>query len=357
MDKETLLRTVNYDYPGAVPVIFHINMACWDYYDRNQLSEIILDHPHLFPEGLPSYSNPTEAVPYPPWCREDSPWTDPWGCVWETKMSGFIGTVIEHSISDLQEIDSFIPPDPHKTTHWYPVHWEKGESPTGGSIGFFSCLRSGEIGHGHTFLKLLDILGYEEAIYALYDEPSELKTLLGMIENFNLGLVERFVTYADVEWMGFAEDLGMQKGPMLSPKMFRKQILPLYKSIMAPAEHHGAIIHMHSDGDIRDLAADLLTLPVRVFNIQDRVNTLEWIARTLKNKVTVDLDIDRQFITQQGDPEKVVHYLQYLMQTMYDEAGGLILTYGLYPGTPMPIIKTMADYLEEVAIGGKPWIA
>ncbi|MDD4218578.1 MAG: uroporphyrinogen decarboxylase family protein [Sphaerochaetaceae bacterium] len=348
MDRKTLLQTtVKYDFPSAIPVIFHINMVCWDHYDRSQLADIILSYPQLFPEGLPVYSNLQEEVPF-------LLWTDLWGCVWETKMGGLIGTVTQHSLANLEKVHTYTPPDPDRTTHWY---LEKGSSPTGGSIGFFSCLRSGEIGHGHTFLKLLDLLGYEQAIYTLYDDPAELSTLLAMLQDLNLGLVERFVEYADVEWMGFAEDLGMHKGPMLSPTMFKKHILPLYKNIMAPAEQHGSIIHMHSDGDIRDLAEDLLTLPIRVFNVLDRVNTLEWIKKTIKNRVAIDLDIDRQFITQQEDPKKVLDYLSYLMQTMYDPAGGLILTYSLYLWTPIPIIQHMMDYLEEVTLGGKLCIA
>jgi hypothetical protein len=40
---------------------------------------------------------------------------------------------------------------------------------------------------------------------------------------------------------------------------------------------------------------------------------------------------------------------------MYDPAGGLLLTYGMYPGTPLENAKVMMDFLEQVAEGGKPW--
>jgi len=356
MNRKTLLQTVNNDYPSAIPVIFHVNLSCWDHYDRAILSELVLSHPTLFPEGIPDYCRAGQRVPYPPFATQGRPWKDPWGCVWETSMSGLIGSVTHHSLERIEDIHSFTPPEAEHTTHWYPVDWQKGKSPTGGSIGFFSCLQSGEIGHGHTFLKMIDLMGYENAIYTLYDEPKELETLKTMLLEFNLGLVNRFIEIADVAWLGYAEDLGMQKGPMLSPTMFTQHILPLYDEMMAPAKRHGAIIHMHSDGDVRDLSKDLLTLPIRVLNIQDNANTIEWIAHNLKNKVALDIDIDRQFITQQEDPDKVVEYLDYLLRTLYDPSGGLILTYGLYPGTPVAIITCMMDYLEKVALGEKPWI-
>lgn len=355
LDKDTVLRAVRFDHPTTIPVIFHINMACWDSYDRTWLASLVDAHPSLFPHGVPLFVRSGDPTPYPEWCRANGRWTDPWGCVWETRTGGFIGTVVQHPIKDLSEIAAYRPPDPEHTTHWYPVTWKKGVSPTGGSIGFFDFLRSGEIGHGHTFLKLIDILGYEKALYAMQDEEPPLAVLLDMIGKFNLGLVQRFISYADVEWLGYAEDLGMQVGPMLSPAMFRKWILPVYRRIMEPAEQHGCVIHMHSDGDIRALADDLLTLPVDVFNIQDTANTIGWLARHMKGKVAIDLDIDRMHITQKEEPRAVRAYLTHVMRTMYDRAGGLILTYGLYPGTPQANIETMMDFLEDVATGGKMW--
>lgn len=355
MDRTALLKTVYFDHPGKIPVVFHINAACWDRYPREELAKLMLSHPGLFPSGPPPFAVRGEPVPYPAWCIAGVPWTDPWGCVWETATSGFVGSVTHHPLSDIGKVDALIPPNPDETTHWYPVSWEKGKTPSGGSIGFFDCLRSGEIGHGHTFLKLVDILGYEKALYALHDEPQELRLLLAMLEQFNLTLVGRFIEYADVEWLGYAEDLGMQRGPLLSPRLFNRHILPSYRRIMEVAERHGCVIHMHTDGDIRVLADDLLSLPVTVFNIQDQVNTIDWIQHAMKGKVAVDLDIDRQHVTRTGSPDQVREYLGEIVSSLYDPAGGLILTYGLYPDTPIKTVETMMDFLESAAEGGKPW--
>ena len=47
--------------------------------------------------------------------------------------------------------------------------------------------------------------------------------LVKMVEEFNLATVRRFVELG-VEWISYPEDLGMQKGPMLSPDQFRRFI-------------------------------------------------------------------------------------------------------------------------------------
>lgn len=355
MDRDNLLKAVRFDGPETLPVVFHVNPACWDHYPREELLALVRKHTLLFPEGPPRFALENEPVPYAPWCMKGVPWVDPWGCVWETSVSGFVGAVRRHAVTDLEDIGKLVPPSPDETTHWYPVKWEKGSVPGGGSIGFFGCLRSGEIGHGHTFLKLVDILGYETAVCGLHDEDPRVLALLGMLEEFNLGLVERFLEYSHVEWLGYAEDLGMQQGPMISPDLFRKHILPVYRRIMNPAHDRGAIIHMHSDGDIRTLIPDLLTLPIDVINLQDAVNGVPWIAENVKGRVVIDLDIDRQHVTVSGTPEEIRRYVRDILRRLADPAGGLILTFGLYPGTPLENAAALMGALEEGMQDRKQW--
>ena len=71
--------------------------------------------------------------------------------------------------------------------------------------------------HGHTFLQLCDIRGYENLLFDMEDEEERLPELIDLVEQFNLELVKRYCALG-VDVMGYAEDLGMQNGPMLSPR-------------------------------------------------------------------------------------------------------------------------------------------
>ena len=357
MNRSDLVRAVTFNFPDHIPVIFHINESCWDHYSREELIGLIREHPILFPDGPPEFALAGDPVPYAPWCRSSEPWLDPWGCLWETSMSGIIGSVTRHPLESWDALDAYTPPDFMETTHWYPVTWVEDASPSGGSIGFFDCLRSGEIGHGHTLLKLFDILGYERTIYEMYDNTPQFRRLLAMLEEFNAGLVHQFISVSRVEWLGYAEDLGMQIGPLISPELFRRHILPSYRRLMEPAERADILIHMHADGDIRSLAEDLLTLPVDTYNIQDTVNGIDWIADTLKGRVAIDLDIDRVALSHQNSVTRVYEYFNRVLERLSDPAGGLILTYGLYPGVPIEIADALMDAMEQIArspAGGVP---
>jgi uroporphyrinogen-III decarboxylase len=188
-----------------------------------------------------------------------------------------------------------------------------------------------------------DIRGYQNLLYDMADEEPRLEKLLEMITEFNHGLVTRFLDRVGVELLGYAEDLGMQVGPMLSPDHFRQYIKPAYRQIMQPTRDAGALVHMHSDGDIRTVAGDLIELGVQILNLQDLVNGIDWIRDNLKGRVCIDLDIDRQHVTVSGSPADVDELVRREVTELGDAAGGLMLIYGLYPGVPLENAAALMD--------------
>ena len=202
--------------------------------------------------------------------------------------------------------------------------------------------------HGHTFLQICDIRGYEEVIYDMYDEEPLLEELLDKLYEFNSYIIEQYLDMG-VDMIIIPEDLGMQHGPMISPEMFRKYILPYYRKMVKLVKDKGTIVHMHSDGDIRTLALDIIEGGVDVLNLQDLVNGISWIKENLKGKVCIDLDIDRQKITRFGTPEEVDVLIFESVRELGSPEGGLMMIYGLYPGVPLENVKALMDAMEKYA--------
>ncbi len=345
-ERENLLRTVRFERPDYIPMVYHINSSCWDYYPHDALQELKASHPFLFP-GVDE-SSPPVVPDYPPFARAGEPYIDPWGCVWETSQDGIAGVVTKHPLESWDDFANYVPPDPNKVTHWGPIDWEetkRGVNP----IGFITCMPAADIGHGHTFLKLTDIRGYESVILDMADDEPRLRRLLDMITDFNMGLVRNFIDRVGTEWLGYADDLGMQFGPMISPSEFRKFIKPVYRRLMEPAREAGCVVHMHSDGDIRELVDDLIEVGVEVINLQDLVNGIDWIREHLAGRVCIDLDIDRQRITAAGTPDQIDALIREEIEKLGSREGGLMLTYGLYPGTPLENAWAVADAMEKYA--------
>jgi uroporphyrinogen-III decarboxylase len=343
--RKNMLRAVRFERPDYIPVQFHINAACWFQYPHEALYELMAAHPLLFPSF--SAENPPAPPTPPPWQQAGVRYTDPWGCVWETGTTGLTGRVVEPALPTWDAFEDYEPPDPAQSSGLQPIDWNEIAAHVAEDKAAERLARGG-LRHGHTFLTLSDIRGYENLIYDMADERPELNRLIDMVEGFNLGIVERYLA-CGVEYMAYPEDLGMQMGPMISPVHFREYIKPVYERLMAPARDAGCIIHMHSDGDIRSLVDDLVSSGVQVLNLQDLVNGLDWIESRLKGRVCIDLDIDRQQITRFGTPAQIDALIREEVSQLGSPEGGLMMIHGMYPGVPLENARALMDAMERYA--------
>ena len=342
--RENFLRAVRFERPDWIPVKFAINTACWHHYDQNALQDLMEDHSFLFP----NFKRQEKITPnYGLNQRKDQPYIDPWGCVWETTDDGITGTVTKHPLADWRDFDDFQPPNPENTNGISPVDWDKIKRQTEEKKNKGELIAGG-LPHGHTFLRLQDIRGYENLIFDMLDEEPKLNRLIEMVEDFNYEVIKKWLEL-EPDMVSYPEDLGMQVGPMLSPDDFRKYIKPVYQRLMQPAREQGCIVHMHSDGDIRTLVDDLIDGGVDVINLQDLVNGIDWIGDKFAGQTCVDLDVDRQAVTAQGSPAQIDSLIREEVEKIGSREGGLIFTYGLYPGTPLENVKAVMDALERYA--------
>ncbi len=339
--KENYLRAVRFERPDYIPMTFGINDACYQAYPQEALFELMEQHPLLFPD----FQKP--ALPFTPEfasvARKDAPYRDDFGCVWETTVDGITGTVTGHPLADWNNFATYQAPNPDVCMGIGPVDWKKIQDEIQNTP---DELHMGGLRHGHTFLQLCDIRGYENLLFDMMDEEPRLWELIQLVEEFNLGIIRHYLE-CGVDVMTYGEDLGMQVGPMLSPDQFRTYIKPSYQRIIRPAKEKGIPIHMHSDGDIRTLVDDLIDGGVEIINLQDLVNGIDWIAERFSGKVCVDLDIDRQKITRFGTPKEIDELIRKEVSSIATPQGGLTMIYGLYPGIPLENVKAVMDSMEK----------
>jgi len=338
------LRAIRFERPDYIPVVFWVNPACWHHYRRDVLFELMAEHRILFADFNPENELLPELYP---WERADAPYTDAWGCVWETTDDGITGTVTGHPLSDWAAFEDFTPPDPAETNGMTRIDWSiiRDKIQKARAEG---KLCAGSLEHGHAFLRLCYLRGYENLMFDMTDRDARLWQVIEMVETFSAGIVQRYLD-AGVEMICYPEDLGMQVGPMLSPDHFRTYIKPIYEHLMEPAHKAGCLVHMHSDGDIRNLVDDLVVSGVDALNLQDLVNGIDWIAANLKGRICIDLDIDRQQITRFGGPKQIDSLIREEVEKLGSPEGGLMMIYGLYPGLPLENVKAVMDAMERYA--------
>jgi hypothetical protein len=219
---ENTLRAIRFERPELIPMIFWINPACWHHYPNEALFELMAEHSLLFPD----FNSQDNVLPEPaPWEQSGKPYTDAWDCVWETTDDGITGSVTQHPLRDWSTLESYTPPDPAKTNGMAAIDWSKIKDK------IFKAKEQGKFGvgsleHGHAFMRLSYLRGYENLLLDMADGEKRLWQLIEMVESFSMGIVKRYLD-CGVAMMRYPEDLGMQLGPMLSPEQFRIYIKPM----------------------------------------------------------------------------------------------------------------------------------
>jgi uroporphyrinogen decarboxylase len=340
---ENVRRAMRFERPETIPMTFHINAAYWNHCDQEELKDVLESHPLLFPDYRRQSGAVTPA--YPLNARAGTPYTDPWRCVWETTDDGITGSIHTHPLEDWGDFDRYVAPDAAVTDGTFPIDWAEIASSVAHARQAGDLVWGG-LPHGHTFLRLQGIRGYENLLYDMSDGHPNLPRLIEQVEAFNAAFVSRWMAL-EPDIFSYPEDLGMQVGPMLSPAQFRRYIMPTYQRLMQPAREKGCIVEMHSDGDIRTLAGDLTDAGVQVINLQDRVNGIDWIAQTFAGRVCVHLDIDRQSVTPFGTPAEIDALIREEVEKLGSPQGGLMMIYGLYPGVPLRNAEAVMDAMER----------
>jgi len=345
-ERENLLRAYRFQGPERIPVHMGIGPAMWRLYG-GPLEDVVARHPYIFPhfkKGSIDYEN----LAVDPRNRAGNVYTDSWGCVYRPKEDDVPCFVCERPLETWDDFDSFVPPDPAKETGRGPIDWEQAEKGIRNrkEAGGFT---TGALVHGHLFLRLEDLRGYENLILDMADGEPRLPKLIEMVESFSMYIVQRYVELG-VDMMNYPEDLGAQNRPMISPALFRKYIKPSYSRLMAPAKKAGVLIHMHSDGYLWDLMDDILECGVEVINLQDLVNGIDEIERNLKGRVCIDLDVDRQNITRFGTPKDIDDLVKEEVMKLGSKEGGLTLRHGVYSNASLENLDALMTALEEYSL-------
>ena len=110
---------------------------------------------------------------------------------------------------------------------------------------------------------LRNVAGVANASYLFYDAPELVDELFERYLTVVMEGLRRAVRIVQIDIIGFGEDIGFKTGPLISPEMFRRFILPRYRKAMDFAHAHGVELTWYdSDGDVRPLIPDYLEVGI-----------------------------------------------------------------------------------------------
>jgi uroporphyrinogen decarboxylase len=341
--RENWLRTVRRTGPDRMPYAIYLSNASWEALGA-ELEEVVLRHPRTWPsfrKGSVDWNDLRyEGIEDP-----SGDFVDHWGSIWRTSKAGFTGVVVQPVLADGSKLDSFTSPDAATYNGGIlPVDWAAArrriaEAKARGQIAH------GGLDHGYHMLRLEYLRGFENLMCDLALDTPEIRRLVERVHSLNRQAVRNWIR-AGAEVVGLPEDLGSQQGSFLGPKLFRKWVTPYHKELHGMAHAAGCLTSFHCDGNIMDVADQIVEIGADVFNPQDCANGVEALARAFKGRLCLNLDFDRQHAIPFGTRRQIEELIELEIKTLGSREGGLMMTVEVRGEVPPANVDAIAAALE-----------
>ena len=110
------------------------------------------------------------------------------------------------------------------------------------------------LGVGSFFGFLREWMGLEDLLYTFHDDPKLIEEMMDTLLELELEVINRTVKDIKIDQASFWEDMCYKTGPLISPAMFRKFMMPRYSQITDLLHKNGIdIIFVDSDGNVNEL--------------------------------------------------------------------------------------------------------
>lgn len=246
----------------------------------------------------------------------------------------------DHPVAHSEDLDRLVLPDPDDPTRYAGIAQEAQRLRDSGFVvhaslnGFFSGV--------HYFL-----LPYDRLLEGMLLEPEFIAALTDRLGEYNLRAAENLLR-CGVDMITFCDDLGSGNALIMSPALYRRFFLPWHRKLAQLCHRHGAVVHMHSHGNINAVVPNLVDAGIDLLNPLDPTEHMDLPA--LKGqyggRMTFAGGIDRFFY--EWEPRRQREYLLDLVQRA--NGGFVLMDSGGVPETVTPDqfvrVKEMFDEIK-----------
>ncbi len=200
------------------------------------------------------------------------------------------------------------------------------------------------------------LFGLGNFIADMAGEPEKVNKFLDALTEVHLQNLKLFLdTYGSrIDVLGFSDDLGMQTGPQMSPKMYRELFKPRHEALFRYAKQHSPNIKlcMHCCGGIEPLLPDIIDAGMDAINpVQISCEGMD--LKTLKAKYGKDLTFwgggcDTRTILPEGTPQQVKDHVKQNLEIMFQDGGFVFQqVHNILGNVPPQNIVAMFEAVKE----------
>ncbi len=250
------------------------------------------------------------------------------------------------NMSSPDELDDYPFPDVTAEYRWEGLeetvaYWHQKGYAVGASVGHYNA----------TLFEPAHLLrGFENMLCDFLINPDFAAALLDRINSWAVTNAIRLAR-AGVDIFFTGDDVGTERGMLISPRMWREWLKPRIAEMNTAARKakNDLLIHFHSDGDIRPIIPDLIEIGVDILNpVQPECMDPAWVKREYGNHLAFWGTIGTQTTMPFGTPEEVRAVVKERIETL-GQGGGLVLapTHVLESDVPWENIMAFVEAVEE----------
>jgi uroporphyrinogen decarboxylase len=157
-------------------------------------------------------------------------------------------TPVEYPIKDEEDFKKLVIPDPDAEYRFDAIRRAMDESE--GEIAIVARVKD-------VFSQPRDLMGFENFLMSFYLQPELASMLMEMCVEYSTRIACNLKELG-VEIVVLGDDIANNTGLLLSPKMYREQVLPHFRRLVQNIKKTGLFVIKHSDGDLRAVVDDLV---------------------------------------------------------------------------------------------------
>lgn len=200
------------------------------------------------------------------------------------------------------------------------------------------------------FEQAWHLRGMEQLFIDFFLNKEFASSLFDIITEVRCKMAERFVK-AGVDILRLGDDIGSEKGMLMSPATWREWLKPRLKRVIDAAKEIDPEIPIfyHSDGDLREVIPELIEIGVTILNpVQPECMDPEELKKKYGDKLSFWGTIGTQTTMPFGKPEDVKRAVKKSIQTV-GKGGGLVIspTHSIEKDVPWENIVALFEAVEQ----------
>ncbi|NMC12922.1 MAG: hypothetical protein GYA34_08565 [Chloroflexi bacterium] len=236
-----------------------------------------------------------------------SSWVDIWGVGWHKELEGMMGLPKLCPLENPRNLKLYRWPDPDDERIVSRIYRPKKEY-----VDETAFLTGS---HRDTLWeKAYMLVGMQKLMGYFFTEPEFVKDVFHHIMDFQLGIAQHYLKIG-VEMVKMTDDLGIQTGPLLGPRIVSKFLIPEYQRLFQLYKEKQVLINFHSCGNVLSILEPLMELGADILNpIQASANDLNKVRQMTQDRLALQGGVSSKTVLEGTESEITAEVIQRISQ-------------------------------------------